>query len=89
MRFPYYLTVPHVETLALMLSEITVGAHKFRASISYDGRSKVNKPSPVVGHWEIAIGGKKIPALTNEQLDRVQAQAGKSFESSFNDRLTC
>ena len=71
-----------------MLSELYVGAHHFRASISYDGRKPVmHKALPVIEQWDIVIGGNKIPALTKEDVATIRAKARESFESSMNEQI--
>ena len=86
MRFPYYLT-GLVKSFATGVSEVSVGAHEFKAWICYDGRAVVPKAPPEIGQWEICIGGKKVPALTKEDLARVQAKQEGTWESRFNARV--
>ena len=38
-----------------------------------------------IGLWEICIGGKKVPALTKDDLARVQAKQEGTWESRFNN----
>ena len=86
MRFRYYLT-GLVKSLATGVSEVSVGAHEFKAWICYEGRSVAPQAPPEIVQWEIAIGRKKIPALTKEDLARVQAKQEGSWESRFNARV--
>ena len=84
-RFPYYLT-EHVMTLATALSQVNVGPHQFRASVTYDGRAKLTKSIAVVEQWEIEIAGHKIPALSREELAAVSAQPRASYEQQYKMR---
>ena len=56
--FPYYLT-GLVKSLAIGVSEVSVGAHELKAWIRYDGRAVVPKAPAEIGQWEICIGGNK------------------------------
>ena len=85
-RFPYYLT-GLVKSLATGVSEVSVGAHEFKAWICYDGRAVVPKAPAEIGQWEICIGGKKVPALTKEDLASVQAKQEGNWVSRWSDRM--
>ena len=85
-RFPYYLACL-VNGLSIGMSEASVGAHNFKSWICCEGRAVVPKAPPQIGQWEICIGGKKVPALTKEELARVQAKQEGSWESMFNARV--
>ena len=86
MRFPFYLA-GHVRSLAIGVSEVSVGARDFKAWICYDGRAVAPKAPPEIGQWEICIGGKKVPALTKEDLASVQAKKEGTWESRWRDRM--
>ena len=85
-RFPFYLAC-HVRSLSIGMSVVSVGAHEFKAWICYDGRAVVPKAPPEIGQWEICIGGKKVPALTKEELASVQAKKEGTWESRWRDRM--
>ena len=85
-RFPYYLT-EQVQTLATSLSQVNVGPHQFRASVTYDGRKKLTRPAPVVQQWDIEIAGNKIPALPREELASDSAEPPASFELQYKMRI--
>ena len=84
-RFPYYLA-EHVMTLATALSQVNVGTHQFRASVTYDGRAKLTKSIAVVEQWEIEIAGHKILPLSREELATISAQPA-SYEQQYNMRI--
>ena len=53
-RFPFYLA-GHVKSLAIGVSESSVGSHSFRASISYEGRAKVHHGPPRLNSGTFAL----------------------------------
>ena len=84
-RFPYYLT-NDVITLATALSQLNVGPHSFKASVTYDGRAKLTKHFAVVEQWDIEIAGRKIPAISSEELADISAEQYASYEQQYNMR---
>ena len=58
-----------------------------RPGFAVMGRAVVPKAPAESGQWEICIGGKKVPALTKEDLARVQAKQEGTWESRFNARV--
>ena len=81
-RFPYYLT-NDVMTLATALSQVNVGPHFFKASVTYDGRAKLTKHFAVVEQWDIEIAGRKIPAISSEELADISAEQYASYERQY------
>ena len=65
-RFPIYLGQA-VKALAATFNISTIGAHKFRAKISFEGRHKLKK-TPVDQWADVRIGGIPLQELTTEQL---------------------
>ena len=84
-RFPYYLA-EQCNTLATALSQVSVGSHQFKASVTYDGRAKLTKSIAVVEQWDIEIAGHKIPSIPVEELAAVSNQPHTSFEQQYKMR---
>ena len=84
-RFPYYLA-EQCNTLATALSQMSVGSHQFKASVTYDGRAKISKSIAVVEQWDIEIAGHKIPSIPMEELAAVSNQPHTSFEQQYKMR---
>ena len=84
MRFPYYLACL-VKSLSIGVNEASVGSHKFKASVCYEGRAEVPRALPQIAHWELCIGGRKVPELTKEELERVTAKPQGTWESRWQE----
>ena len=84
-RFPYYIAM-RVKSLSIGVNEASVGSHKFKASVCYEGRHDMPRALPQIDQWELCIGGRKVPELTKEELSRVTAKPEGTWESRWQER---
>lgn len=83
-RFQYYLACL-VKSLSIGVNEASVGSHKFKASVCYEGRVEAPRALPQIAQWELCIGGRKVPAVTKEELSRVTAKPEGNGESRWKE----
>ena len=76
-----------VKSLSIGVNEASVGSHKFKASVCYEGRHDMLRALPQIDQWELCIGGRKVPGLTQEELERVTAKPEGTWESSWQERV--
>ena len=57
-RFPYYIATL-VKSLSIGVNEASVGSHKFKASVCYEGRHDMPRALPQIDQWVLCIGGRR------------------------------
>ena len=86
-RYPYHMWA-QVEALATSISQLNVGTHHFKASLSLDARKKLQPRHGVqVQQWELQINGHNLPDLKKEDIDEMQEAAKGSFAEKFEKEM--
>ena len=86
-RYPYHMWA-QVEALATSISQLNVGTHHFKASLSLEARKKLQPRHGVqVQQWELQINGHNLPDLKKEDIDEMQEAAKGSFAEKFEKEM--
>ena len=79
-RWPYYLGIA-VQNLAASLNIAEIGAHKFKAQTSFEGRAKVM--TKAVDPWSnVTIGGIPLAEMTSDQIKHASLSQSRGYVPS-------